>query len=200
MAGYFNAGQDCTAATRVLVQESIHDEFVAALAKAASETKTGRPDDEDVLFGPLNNPQPAQAGLPASSTACRAHAKVEAGGHQVGDKGYFYAPTVVSGLKRDDEIVQNEVFGPVITVQSFTDEDQAVEYANGRRVPPGLLGVDLGPRPRDAHVQEARLRLRVDRHPASRWSRRCRTAASRVRLRQGPVGVRLRRTTRASST
>ncbi|MFD7626824.1 gamma-aminobutyraldehyde dehydrogenase [Streptomyces sp. NPDC059851] len=130
VAGYFNAGQDCTAATRVLVHESIHDEFVAALAKAAADTKTGAPDDEDVLYGPLNNPN--QLGQVAGFIdRLPAHAKVEAGGHRVGDKGYFYAPTVVSGLKQDDEIVQNEVFGPVITVQSFTDEAQAVEYANG---------------------------------------------------------------------
>ncbi|MFD8414553.1 MULTISPECIES: gamma-aminobutyraldehyde dehydrogenase [unclassified Streptomyces] len=130
VAGYFNAGQDCTAATRVLVHESIHDEFVAALAKAAADTKTGQPDDEDVLYGPLNNPNQLSQ-VAGFIDRLPAHAKVEAGGHRVGDKGYFYAPTVVSGLKQDDEIVQNEVFGPVITVQSFTDEAQAVEYANG---------------------------------------------------------------------
>ncbi|MEU6212219.1 gamma-aminobutyraldehyde dehydrogenase [Streptomyces sp. NPDC090085] len=130
VAGYFNAGQDCTAATRVLVHESIHDEFVAALAKAAADTKTGAPDDEDVLYGPLNNPNQLKQ-VAGFIERLPAHAKVEAGGHQVGDKGYFYAPTVVSGLKQDDEIIQNEVFGPVITVQSFTDEAQALEYANG---------------------------------------------------------------------
>uniref|UniRef100_A0AAU2JU72 Gamma-aminobutyraldehyde dehydrogenase n=1 Tax=Streptomyces sp. NBC_00049 TaxID=2903617 RepID=A0AAU2JU72_9ACTN len=130
VAGYFNAGQDCTAATRVLVHSSIHDEFVSALAKAAADTKTGQPDDEDVLYGPLNNPNQLKQ-VAGFIERLPAHAKVEAGGHQVGDKGYFYAPTVVSGLKQDDEIIQNEVFGPVITVQSFTDEAQALEYANG---------------------------------------------------------------------
>ncbi|MFJ1565317.1 gamma-aminobutyraldehyde dehydrogenase [Streptomyces erythrochromogenes] len=130
VAGYFNAGQDCTAATRVLVHESIHDEFVAALAKAAADTKTGAPDDEDVLYGPLNNPNQLKQ-VAGFIERLPAHAKVEAGGHQVGETGYFYAPTVVSGLKQDDEIIQNEVFGPVITVQSFTDESQALEYANG---------------------------------------------------------------------
>ncbi|MFD0151943.1 MULTISPECIES: gamma-aminobutyraldehyde dehydrogenase [Streptomyces] len=129
VAGFFNAGQDCTAATRVLVHESIHDEFVAALAKAAAETKTGQPDDEDVLYGPLNNANQLKQ-VSGFIERLPAHAKVEAGGHRVGDKGYFYAPTVVSGLKQDDEIVQNEVFGPVITVQSFTDEAQALAYAN----------------------------------------------------------------------
>ncbi|MFE5772151.1 gamma-aminobutyraldehyde dehydrogenase [Streptomyces sp. NPDC056485] len=130
VAGYFNAGQDCTAATRVLVHESIHDEFVTALAKAAADTKTGAPDDEDVLYGALNNPNQLKQ-VAGFIERLPAHAKVEVGGHRVGDKGYFYAPTVVSGLKQDDEIIQNEVFGPVITVQSFTDEAQALEYANG---------------------------------------------------------------------
>ncbi|MET9556961.1 gamma-aminobutyraldehyde dehydrogenase [Streptomyces sp. NPDC006645] len=130
VAGFFNAGQDCTAACRVLVHESIHDEFVAELAKAAADTKTGGPDDEDALYGPLNNANQLKH-VSGFIERLPAHAKVEAGGHRVGDKGYFYAPTVVSGLKQDDEIIQNEVFGPVITVQSFTDEAQALEYANG---------------------------------------------------------------------
>ncbi|WP_405675647.1 gamma-aminobutyraldehyde dehydrogenase [Streptomyces sp. NBC_01511] len=130
VAGFFNAGQDCTAACRVLVHESIHDEFVTELAKAAADTKTGGPDDEDVLYGPLNNANQLKQ-VSGFIERLPAHAKVEAGGHRVGDKGYFYAPTVVSGLKQDDEIIQNEVFGPVITVQSFTDEAQALEYANG---------------------------------------------------------------------
>ncbi|MFC9932210.1 gamma-aminobutyraldehyde dehydrogenase [Streptomyces sp. NPDC127190] len=130
LAGFFNAGQDCTAATRVLVHESIHDAFVEALAKAAADTKTGGVDDEDVLYGPLNNANQLQQ-VTGFIERLPAHAKVEAGGHRVGDKGYFYAPTVVSGLRQEDEIVQNEVFGPVITVQKFTDETQAVDYANG---------------------------------------------------------------------
>ncbi|WP_327288465.1 gamma-aminobutyraldehyde dehydrogenase [Streptomyces sp. NBC_01198] len=130
VAGYFNAGQDCTAATRVLVHESIHAEFTAALAKAAADTKTGRPDDEDVLYGPLNNAQQL-AQVSGFIERLPAHARIETGGHRVGEEGYFYAPTVVSGLRQDDEIIQREVFGPVITVQSFTDEEQALTWANG---------------------------------------------------------------------
>ncbi|WP_329137133.1 gamma-aminobutyraldehyde dehydrogenase [Streptomyces sp. NBC_01476] len=130
VAGFFNAGQDCTAATRVLVQESVHDEFTAALAKAAGETRTGLPDDEDVLYGPLNNARQL-AQVTGFIERLPGHAKVETGGHRVGERGYFFAPTVVSGLRQDDEIVQREVFGPVITVQSFRDEEQAVEWANG---------------------------------------------------------------------
>jgi betaine-aldehyde dehydrogenase len=130
VAGYFNAGQDCTAATRVLVHEDIHDEFVAALAKAAADTKTGQPDDEDVLYGPLNNANQL-AQVTGFIDRLPAHAKVEAGGHRVGEIGYFYAPTVVSGLNQDDEIIQNEVFGPVITVQKFSTEAEAITNANG---------------------------------------------------------------------
>jgi betaine-aldehyde dehydrogenase len=130
VAGYFNAGQDCTAACRVLVHESIHDEFVSALAEAAAGMKTGAPQDEDAFYGPLNNANQL-AHVSGFIDRLPAHAKVQAGGHRVGDQGYFYAATVVSGLKQDDEIIQHEVFGPVITVQSFTDEAQALEYANG---------------------------------------------------------------------
>ncbi|WP_328321014.1 gamma-aminobutyraldehyde dehydrogenase [Streptomyces sp. NBC_00388] len=130
VAGYFNAGQDCTAATRVIVHESVHDAFVEALAKAATATRTGGPDDTDAFFGPLNNANQL-AQVAGFIDRLPSHATVEAGGHRVGDQGYFYAPTVVSGLRQEDEIIQNEVFGPVITVQSFSTEDQAVAYANG---------------------------------------------------------------------
>ena len=136
-AGYFNAGQDCTAATRVLAGPGVYDDFVAAITEQARNTKTGMPDDEDVLYGPLNNPnQLAHVGgfvdrLPD-------HAKLQVGGCRVGERGYFYAPTVVSDLRQDDEAIQNEIFGPVITVQRFGDEDEALRWANG--VQYGLAG------------------------------------------------------------
>jgi betaine-aldehyde dehydrogenase len=130
VAGYFNAGQDCTAATRVLVHESIHDEFVAQLTEAARNTKTGKPDDEDVLYGPLNNPAQL-ARVHGFIERLPQHARIETGGHRVGEVGYFYAPTVVTQLKQDDEIIQHEVFGPVITVQKFATEQEALDFANG---------------------------------------------------------------------
>jgi betaine-aldehyde dehydrogenase len=130
VAGYFNAGQDCTAATRVLVHESIHDEFVAQLTEAARNTKTGMPDDEDVLYGPLNNPDQL-ARVHGFIERLPQHARIETGGRRVGEVGYFYAPTVVTQLKQDDEIIQHEVFGPVITVQKFATEQEAVDFANG---------------------------------------------------------------------
>ena len=129
VAGYFNAGQDCTAATRVLVAPRIADDFAAALAEQAKATKVGGPDEADAFYGPLNNADQLNRvsgfidRLPDS-------AEVLAGGARHGQRGYFWEPTVVSGLAQDDEVVQNEIFGPVITVQRFTDEDEAVRWAN----------------------------------------------------------------------
>ena len=131
-AGYFNAGQDCTSATRVLAAPRVHDDFVAALTEQAKNTKTGQPDDEDVLYGPVNNPDQL-ARVSGFVDRLPDHAELRAGGHRVGDRGYFYAPTVVSGLKQDDEAIQDEIFGPVITVQRFSDEDEALRWANGVR-------------------------------------------------------------------
>lgn len=130
VGGYFNAGQDCTAATRVLVAPAVYKDFVAALAEQARATKTGQPDDEDVLFGPVNNANQL-ARVSGFIDRLPDHASIEAGGARVGDRGFFWSPTVVAGLRQDDEIIQNEVFGPVITVQQFTDEDEAVRLANG---------------------------------------------------------------------
>ena len=130
IAGYFNAGQDCTAATRVLAGPGVYDDFVAALAEQAKGTQTGMPDNEDVLFGPVNNPnQLAHVGGMVGRAP--AHATVSAGGSAVGGNGFFFEPTVVSGLHQDDEMIQREIFGPVITVQKFDDEDEAVRWANG---------------------------------------------------------------------
>ncbi|MEI2809225.1 MAG: gamma-aminobutyraldehyde dehydrogenase [Nocardioides sp.] len=129
-AGYFNAGQDCTAATRVIAQEGIYEEFVAALAEQARNTKTGMPDDADVLYGPLNNPDQL-ARVAGMVERMPDHAQLAAGGHQVGERGWFYEPTVLSGLKQDDELIQTEIFGPVITVQKFGDEAEALRMGNG---------------------------------------------------------------------
>ena len=140
LGGFFNAGQDCTAATRVIVGPHIYDDFVSALTEATRNTKTGMPDDPDVLFGPLNNPgQLARVSGMVDRTP--SYAIVQTGGQRVagsgvpgGDprgRGFFYEPTVVSGLRQDDELIQDEIFGPVITVQRFSDEDEAIRWANG---------------------------------------------------------------------
>jgi betaine-aldehyde dehydrogenase len=130
MAGYFNAGQDCTAATRVLAGPGVHDEFVSALAEQAKGTRTGLPDDEDVLYGALNNENQLDR-VTGMVDRLPDHASVEAGGHRQGSVGYFYEPTVLAGLQQDDEQIQTEIFGPVITVQRFTDEAEALSWANG---------------------------------------------------------------------
>ena len=130
IAGYFNAGQDCTAATRVIAAPGVYEDFVAALAEQAKGIKTGAPDDEDVLFGPVNNPTQL-AHVSGMVDRAPQHANVVAGGSAVGGDGFFFQPTVVAGLKQTDEMIQTEIFGPVITVQKFTDEEEAVRWANG---------------------------------------------------------------------
>ena len=129
-AGYFNAGQDCTAATRVLVQAGIHDKFVATLTAWAKENaKTGAPSASDILFGPLNN-ENQFARVAGVIEALPSHAEVQTGGRRQGSSGYFYEATVVSNLQQTDDAIQNEIFGPVITVQKFSDEQQALTWAN----------------------------------------------------------------------
>ena len=128
-AGYFNAGQDCTAATRVLVGPKIYGEFLAALAEQAGDVRTGMP-DEDVLYGAINSDAQLQR-VAGFVDRVPKHARVVAGGEKVGSQGYFFAPTVVADLQQNDEIIQNEIFGPVITVQRFSDEDEALAWANG---------------------------------------------------------------------
>ena len=133
VAGYFNAGQDCTAATRVLVADGIHDEFVAALAEyARTSAKVGLPDDEDALFGPVNNATQLER-VTGFLDRLPSHATIDSGGARIGElgDGFFLQPTVVSGLRQDDEVIQNEIFGPVITVQRVADEAEALRYANG---------------------------------------------------------------------
>jgi betaine-aldehyde dehydrogenase len=128
-AGYFNAGQDCTAATRVLAGPGIAADLTAALAEQARSTKFGGIDVEDAYFGPLNNPAQLER-VSGFLSRTPDHATVETGGHAGGGRGFLFEPTVVSGLRQDDEMVQDEIFGPVITVQRFSDEAEALRWAN----------------------------------------------------------------------
>jgi betaine-aldehyde dehydrogenase len=131
VAGYFNAGQDCTASTRVLAGPRVYEDFLAAITQKAKETRTGTPDDDEVLYGPLNNVNQL-ARVEGFLQRAPEHAEVLTGGHRTGaGGGFFYEPTVVSGLKQTDEMIQQEVFGPVITVQRFDDEEKALAWANG---------------------------------------------------------------------
>lgn len=130
IGGFFNAGQDCTAATRVLVGSKAYGDFVDALADQARHTVIGARDNDEAFFGPVNNAhQFARVG--GFLDRKPAHATFAAGGARVGDTGYFVAPTVVADLHQDDEMIQTEIFGPVITVQKFSDEAEALVWANG---------------------------------------------------------------------
>jgi betaine-aldehyde dehydrogenase len=130
-AGYYNAGQDCTAACRVLAAPRVYDDFVSALADAAKSTTVGRVGDE-ADYGPLNSAD-ALSRVQGHLSRLGDHAKVVTGGEQVSGPGYLFEPTVITGARQEDDIIQQEVFGPVITVQRFVDEDEAVRLANGVR-------------------------------------------------------------------
>ena len=130
IAGFFNAGQDCTAATRVLVQAGVYDEIVKLLAdQATNQIAMGMP-SEDVLVGPVNNKNQFDR-VSGFISRVPSHARVVAGGAPTGLAGYFIAPTVIADLKQSDELIQSEIFGPVITIQKFADEAEAVAMANG---------------------------------------------------------------------
>ncbi|WP_233486763.1 gamma-aminobutyraldehyde dehydrogenase [Zhihengliuella sp. ISTPL4] len=127
---FFNAGQDCTAATRVLVHTSVHDEFVAALVeRARTHARTGAPDEDGVLYGPLSSASQL-AQVQGFIDRLPAHATIATGGRRQGDRGYFWEATVVTGVRQDDEVVQGEIFGPVLTVQPFDTEAEALAMAN----------------------------------------------------------------------
>ena len=190
-AGYFNAGQDCTAATRVLAGPRVHDDFLAALVEQAEGTVVGGTDVDGADFGPLNNPTQLER-VRGFIERAPSHASVVTGGTAVGDRGYCFAPTVVAGLRQDDELVQSEVFGPVITVQKFTDEAEALRVGQRRGVRVGLVGVDTGSRPRHAHGARSRLRVRVDQHPHPAGGRDAPRRIQAVRLRKGPLDLRIR--------
>ena len=129
-AGFFNAGQDCTAATRVLVHESVADAFIKEVVKAVkSDAKVGDPKDKDTYVGPVNNVNQFERVL-GFLRRVPAHAKIEIGGKAVKRDGFYIQPTVISGLKQNDEHIQSEIFGPVITVQTFKTDDEAMKNAN----------------------------------------------------------------------
>jgi betaine-aldehyde dehydrogenase len=129
-AGYYNAGQDCTAATRVIAGPGIGADLAAALTEHATSVKTAGREVPDAFYGPLNNPAQL-ARVEGFLERAPEHATVSTGGHRVGERGYCFAPTVVTGLRQDDEMIQEEIFGPVITVQRFSAEEEALRWANG---------------------------------------------------------------------
>ena len=131
IGGYYNAGQDCTAACRVVARPGIHDDLGAGLAEPVPALPVGRPADEGVDLGPVVSSAQRERMAGMVDRAREAGAEVVTGGAKVDGDGFFFQPTVVAGPAQDAEIVQKEVFGPVVSVQRFADEDQAVAWANG---------------------------------------------------------------------
>jgi len=129
--GFYNAGQDCTAACRIYAGPKIHDKLVAELSAAANSIKVGAQEEAGVEMGPLITARQRSrvAGFVQRAQEKR-HIEVTAGGKQKAGAGFFYEPTVIAGAKQGDEIVQKEVFGPVVSVTRFKDADQAIEWAN----------------------------------------------------------------------
>ena len=128
-AAFFNSGQDCTAATRVIVEAGVAESFLAKLKAAAAALRAGGPDDPEAFHGPLNSAAQAER-VRAVLDRLPDHVTIETGGTFFGP-GYFLAPTILSGVRQDDEVVQSELFAPVLTVQQFETEAEAVELANG---------------------------------------------------------------------
>jgi betaine-aldehyde dehydrogenase len=131
-AALYNAGQDCTAATRVLVAGDVHDDLVSGLAEEAQGYVMGDLEDSRTTLGPLIS-QHQRDRVGGFVDRRPGHAEVVTGGREPDLPGFFYEPTVIAGLAQDDEMVQNEIFGPVMTVQRFHDEREAIEWANGTR-------------------------------------------------------------------
>ena len=176
-AGLYNAGQDCTAACRVLVHEDVHDEFVAALAEAAANTGPVTVADEDATSARSTTPSQL-ARVTGFIDRVPGHAEVLTGGNRIGDRGFFFAPTMVAGLKQDDEMVQDEVFGPVITVQTFSDEAEAVALGQRRAVRPAPARCGPPTTAGRCGCRAASTSAWCGSTPTSRSSPRCRTAAS----------------------
>lgn len=130
--GLFNAGQDCTAACRILAGPKVYDDFVAALAEQAGGYRVGDLDSADTTLGPVNSAKQLDH-VTGFLDRRPDHTQVATGGGQADRPGFFVEPTVVADLKQDDEMVQNEIFGPVMTVQRFSDETEAIKWANGTR-------------------------------------------------------------------
>jgi aminobutyraldehyde dehydrogenase len=129
--GYYNAGQDCTAACRVYAGKKIYDKFVDQLSAAVKSIKVGKQTDEGVEMGPLiTERQRSRVASFVERAKMQKHIEVTAGGRQVEGSGFFYEPTVVAGAKQSDEIVRREVFGPVVSVTRFKDADEAIAWAN----------------------------------------------------------------------
>jgi acyl-CoA reductase-like NAD-dependent aldehyde dehydrogenase len=133
-AGYFNSGQDCTASSRILVSDRIYDDVLSETVKAVESMSVGDPaTDDDIGMGPVISAEQQERVLGFLERATAAKATVVTGGEALGERGFFVKPTIVTDVDQKAEIVQNEVFGPVVTMQPFASDDSAIEMANDVR-------------------------------------------------------------------
>jgi aldehyde dehydrogenase (NAD+) len=128
---FFNAGQVCSAATRVIVDHAVHDEFVERFAARTQSLRIGDPLDPGVTLGPVISEKQMQRVLDYIDVGRREGAQAIAGGERLGTRGYFIQPTVLAGVTDTMRVAQEEIFGPVVSVLSFADEDEAISLANG---------------------------------------------------------------------
>ena len=189
--GYYNAGQDCTAATRVLASAGVYDDVVNGLVSEAKGLVLGDTMSADTTLGPLNSKGQRER-VEGFLERKPGNAEVVTGGVQPDLPGYFLEPAVVAGLEQSDEMIQDEIFGPVITVQPFSRRGEGDRVGQRHPLRPRLLGLDPRRRPRDARRQRAALRLRLDQRPHPARLRDAPRRLQRVRLRQGPIDVRPR--------
>ena len=134
IGGYFNSGQDCTASSRILVNSGIYDDVLSATVKVVESMSVGDPaTDDEIEMGPVISGEQQERVLGFLERATDAKATIVTGGGALGDRGFFVKPTIVADVTQDAEIVQNEVFGPVVTVQPFSSDDDAIDMANGVR-------------------------------------------------------------------
>ena len=194
IGGYFNSGQDCTASARILVGSGAYENVLAELVPAVESIKVGDPFADDTEMGSMVSKEQLERVVGFVQRAEEAGAKVLTGGKAIDQDGFWYTPTVVSEVGQDAEIIQKEVFGPVVTVQRFDDEAQALEWANG--VPYGLRA-PCGPATWVARIgwRAGSSSAASGSTPTSRSRRRCRTAAT-----SSPATARTCRCTRSRTT
>ena len=191
-AGYWNAGQDCTAATRVIAGPAVYDKFVSALADQVRTIKWGDPaEGDDIEMGSLIAQAQADK-VQGMVDRARGSAEVVVGGERPDRAGAYYTPTVIAGPDQKSEIIQDEIFGPVVTVQRFSDEDQAIAWANDTPVRARVIDLHDRHRQGDAGRQGARVRPRLDQRALHAHVGDAARRRQAVRLGQGRLEVRAR--------
>ena len=200
LAGYWNSGQDCTAGSRVIAGPKIYDTLLEELVPQVESLKVGDPlEDDEIEMGSVIS-QDQQERILGFLERAKGATILTGGGTGSNGGGYFVQPTVVTDVKQEDEIVQREVFGPVVTVQRFADDDEAIRWANDVALRPRRIGLDARRRPRDERRAQAPVRGGLGQRPPLRSRPRCPTAATSSRATARTCPSTRWRSTRRSST